>query len=211
MSDLFGARPVLSLNAWLRWDIIGRMVAELQPTSILEVGCGQGAAGARLARLYDYTGYEPDPVSFAAAAERVDGHGRVVNAFLPERPEEEFDVVCAFEVLEHIEDDEAALAAWTRWIRGGGSMLPAPPPIPAGSAPRTMPWDTTVGTPRKASRNDCMGRGWRASRSFATASRSATCWSGRATSTLGWRRLRGGGRSGPPPPAAGASPRPRRR
>ncbi|HEU4806371.1 MAG TPA: class I SAM-dependent methyltransferase [Nitrobacter sp.] len=34
-----------------------------------------------------------------------------------------FDVICAFEVLEHIEDDGAALAQWMSWLKPGGHLL----------------------------------------------------------------------------------------
>jgi SAM-dependent methyltransferase len=38
-------------------------------------------------------------------------------------PAERFDLVCAFEVLEHIEDDAGALASWARRLRPGGWLL----------------------------------------------------------------------------------------
>lgn len=34
-----------------------------------------------------------------------------------------FDVICAFEVLEHIEDDHAALTQWMSWLKPGGQLL----------------------------------------------------------------------------------------
>jgi SAM-dependent methyltransferase len=34
-----------------------------------------------------------------------------------------FAVICAFEVLEHIEDDAAALAMWVKWLRPGGVLV----------------------------------------------------------------------------------------
>jgi len=34
-----------------------------------------------------------------------------------------FDFVCAFDVLEHIEDDRGALELWLRWLKPEGSLL----------------------------------------------------------------------------------------
>jgi SAM-dependent methyltransferase len=42
-------------------------------------------------------------------------------------PAGDFDVVCAFEVLEHIEDDADALSLWARHLRPGGSIVVSVP------------------------------------------------------------------------------------
>ena len=41
-----------------------------------------------------------------------------------------FDLVCAFEVIEHIEDDRAALATWVSHVAPGGSLLLSTPADP---------------------------------------------------------------------------------
>jgi hypothetical protein len=53
--------PPLPLNAWLRYDLIRRSLLEhaRDARTMLEIGAGNGAIGARLARTYDYTGLEP--------------------------------------------------------------------------------------------------------------------------------------------------------
>jgi SAM-dependent methyltransferase len=109
---------------------------------VLEIGAGQGSVGAELARRYDYLGLEPDTSSFEVAARRIGGAGRVLNITLEELSDANtFDLVCAFEVLEHIEDDRAALAAWIERVRPGGRLLLS---VPAGPN-RFGASDVTVG------------------------------------------------------------------
>lgn len=114
----------LTPNAWLRYDVIRRMMPP-GVTEILEVGCGQGALGARLAQRYSYVGVEPDESSCDVARQRVAamGRGEVRQASVADLGEERFDLVCAFEVLEHIEDDAGALAEWAARLRSGGWLL----------------------------------------------------------------------------------------
>ena len=135
----------LTLRAWLRWDIIERWVDEIDPQTVLEYGCGMGAAGSRLAQGRKYTGVEPDPTSRAVAAERVGSNGQVLAEREEIPPGETFDLVCAFEVLEHIEDDRAALQEWAGRIRPGGHLLLS---VPAWQD-RYGPMDAEVGHYRR--------------------------------------------------------------
>jgi SAM-dependent methyltransferase len=118
--------PPLTFNAWLRYDVIASTLRGLSGVrSILEVGCGQGALAVRLADRYEYVGVELDPISCAKAQERLAqlGRGRVVCGDLTSVEETEFDLVCAFEVLEHIEDDVGALREWGARLRSRGWLL----------------------------------------------------------------------------------------
>ncbi|MCL6538447.1 MAG: class I SAM-dependent methyltransferase [Acidothermus sp.] len=121
--------PPLTPHARLRWAIVKRIVSELEPATILEIGCGQGGFGARLARRARYLGVEPDPTSFTVARHRIESvGGTVVNTRVEALPaHSEFDLVCAFEVLEHIEDDAQALAAWRAYLKPGGHLLLSTP------------------------------------------------------------------------------------
>lgn len=114
----------LSPNGWLRLAAVTDLFPA-EATDVLEVGCGQGGFGARLAQRYEYLGLEPDHASFAVADQRLRraGRGRVRNARIEQLDAGSFDVVCAFEVLEHLEDDAAALAAWVARVRPGGLLL----------------------------------------------------------------------------------------
>ena len=122
--------PPLSPNAWLRWDLVSQLLPE-DAYAALEVGCGQGGFGARLAQRYRYVGLEPDPVSYTVACERLaaaGGDGEIRNGDLSAlRPDESFDLVCAFEVIEHIEHDDKALAEWAGRLRPGGWLVLSTP------------------------------------------------------------------------------------
>jgi SAM-dependent methyltransferase len=150
MADLNVVAP-LAPNSWLRYDLVERMLPA-GVTDVLEVGCGQGAFGARLARRYRYLGVEPDATSFAVARQRVSaagagpaGPGAVRNVLVADLDPGQYDLVCAFEVLEHIEDDKAALTEWAGRLRPGGWLMLS---VPAHQA-RFAPWDTLVGHYRR--------------------------------------------------------------
>ena len=119
--------PPMTLTGWLRYDRVGSFIPS-GAVSVLEVGCGMGAMGAILARSFEYTGIEPDAQSFATAEAQVVG-GRVMNVDAERFGGRDFDVVCAFEVLEHIEDDVAALREWASFARPGGRIVIS---VPAG-------------------------------------------------------------------------------
>ena len=124
--------PPLSPNGWLRWAVVSRLLpqASQRRLDLLEVGCGQGGFGARLAQRYEYLGVEPDATSCAVAQQRVAevGDGEVRHGDLSVvKPDETFDLVVAFEVIEHIEDDAGALAGWVEHLRPGGWLLLSTP------------------------------------------------------------------------------------
>lgn len=56
-------------------------------------------------------------------------------------PGESFDLVCAFEVLEHVERDAETLAAWAQRVRPGGWVMLSVPPFQR----RFGPSDRAVG------------------------------------------------------------------
>ena len=139
--------PPLTPYARLRWDVVSRCLAQALPSPgarVLEVGCGQGAVAARLAAVHHYTGVELDGASAAVARDRVAAAGpggRVVTGALASIDDDGFDLVCAFEVIEHIDDDAAALAEWAARLRPGGTLLVSTPAWPS----RFGPMDEAVG------------------------------------------------------------------
>jgi SAM-dependent methyltransferase len=140
----------LSPLAWQRYDAVERLLPAGVRT-VLEVGAGLGSLGARLARRFEYTGLEPDRVSFEVAVQRVGSAGRVLCLRAEDlEARSAFDLVCAFEVLEHCEDDRAALATWLGHVRPGGYLLVSVP----FRRDRFGPWDERAGHYRRYDRLD---------------------------------------------------------
>jgi SAM-dependent methyltransferase len=139
--------------AWLRADAITAALDALpRGASVLEIGIGEGAMGARLAERFAYTGVEADGRAAAAATGRiVPRGGRVlVGAAETVAPRGPFDALCAFEVLEHIEDDAAALGEWRSRLRPSGLLVLS---VPAHQD-RFGPADVAVGHHRRYERGE---------------------------------------------------------
>jgi SAM-dependent methyltransferase len=119
-------QPALSPNAWLRWEAVRQLIPP-DARSVLEVGCGRGGFGVRLAEGRRYVGVEPDAASAEVARvrlreHRADGEVRVGDVSVVD-PAEDFDLVCAFEVIEHVEEDGAFVRECARRVRPGGTLL----------------------------------------------------------------------------------------
>lgn len=142
--------PALTPAASLRLPLIEAHLRRLRPSSVVEVGCGQGAMAFRLAQRFDYRGYEPDPTSYRVARDNLGqlARGTVFNSTLPSPPDRTFDLLVAFEVLEHLEDDLEALCTWSTWVRPGGHILLSAPAHPE----RFGPGDLAVGHYRRYTR-----------------------------------------------------------
>jgi SAM-dependent methyltransferase len=123
--------PTLTTNAWLRFDAIRTALRIAQPHAVLEIGAGEGGLGTWLARHYRYTGVELDDRSRSAAQTRIARNGRgEITAHLSDVARHDFDLACAFEVLEHIADDAAALRQWREYLRPSGWLLISVPAHP---------------------------------------------------------------------------------
>ncbi|HEX3874136.1 MAG TPA: class I SAM-dependent methyltransferase [Solirubrobacteraceae bacterium] len=98
--------------------------------AILDAGCGSGRNMVDLAAFGRVTGLELADASVARARER--GVGDVVQGTLDAMPfaADSFDLAVSFDVIEHLEDDQRALAELRRVVRPGGTLLVTVPAYP---------------------------------------------------------------------------------
>lgn len=98
---------------------------------ILDVGCGTGGMLPLLARFGDVTGVEPEPFA-VDHARRQPVDAEVILGRVPEDvpPTADYDLVTAFDVIEHLEDDVGALRAMASAARAGGFVLVTVPAVP---------------------------------------------------------------------------------
>ena len=123
--------PPLTISGWLRYDVVRRVLRDRSVKTVLEIGPGIGALGVRLARSYDYVGAELDEASATIAAKQLEaaGRGRIVAGGPADVPGT-FDAVCAFEVLEHIENDREELRLWRTRVNPSGCLILSVPAWP---------------------------------------------------------------------------------
>jgi SAM-dependent methyltransferase len=109
-----------------RRTVIERVVEALglpARARILDAGCGSGRNMVELARHGTVTGVELSETSVALARER--GSGEVVAGSVLEMPfaDGSFDLAVSLDVVEHLDDDLAALRELRRVVRPGGALL----------------------------------------------------------------------------------------
>jgi SAM-dependent methyltransferase len=130
-----------------------RAIGRLAPGDLLEVGCGAGALLDELShggwRAIGIDSSERARQVAQAIAAATGGKQRVLAAAEPDWSAR-FDLICALEVLEHIEDDRRAMRQWADWLRPGGRLLIS---VPAHRR-RWNAGDEWAGHYRRYDRND---------------------------------------------------------
>lgn len=105
-------------------DFIGREVNPPKGARILEIGCGTGHNLPMLGAFGEVDAIEIDPAAREIASKRL---GKEVgSAPLPELSgvaEGQYDMIAVLDVVEHIEDDVAALEAMAKRLKPGGTIL----------------------------------------------------------------------------------------
>jgi SAM-dependent methyltransferase len=111
-----------------RREIIAELIRREAPpptgAKLLEIGCGTGHNLAMLSSFGHVDGLELDEEARALSEKRL---GRsVMSAPLPELagvPDRHYDLIGAFDVIEHIEDDAAALRSIAGKLKPGGHFV----------------------------------------------------------------------------------------
>jgi SAM-dependent methyltransferase len=105
-------------------DLIRREVRPPANAQILEIGCGTGHNLAMLSGFGHVEGLELDEEARAISEQRL---GRaVMSSPLPELAgvsDRHYDLIGAFDVIEHIDDDRAALASIASKLKPGGKFV----------------------------------------------------------------------------------------
>ena len=111
--------------------LIERVVKPPRDARILELGAGTGHNLAMLSRFGPVEASELDPIARELASERL---GRpVLEAALPDLsmfPEGAYDLIALLDVLEHVPDDKASLAAILTRLKPGAALLLTVPANP---------------------------------------------------------------------------------
>jgi ubiquinone/menaquinone biosynthesis C-methylase UbiE len=111
-----------------RRDILIKLITDLaikKESSILEIGCSGGALMAELVKMgyTNLTGIDISQSAIDLSRERGMVNVSVMDGANLEFKENSFDLLLASDVLEHIENEEAALREWRRVLKPGGIIV----------------------------------------------------------------------------------------
>lgn len=109
--------------------IIGHFLSPTDSIRILEVGCGTGANLPMLQRFGTTKGMELNATAVAVSRSRQPDIP-IIQAAIPTPLDERFDVICLFDVLEHIDDDTGATAWVADHLAPGGWLFVTVPAFP---------------------------------------------------------------------------------
>lgn len=135
-------RDLLELHARIEqehWWFTGRRVILERvierylpaPGRLLDVGCGTGGNLAMLGRHGEAVGVDSSAFAVEVAGERTGlpvHQGSLPDALPPDLGR--FEGVCLFDILEHLEDDHAALATVRDLLAPGGLIVITVPALP---------------------------------------------------------------------------------
>ena len=115
-----------------RRQIISDFIAQSSsaPCKILEVGCGTGGNLSMLSQFGELKAFEMNPDALAMANQKgVKGATLTLGRCPDQMPYqgEKFDLICMFDVLEHIKNDSLALIELKKYLSPGGKMFIAVP------------------------------------------------------------------------------------
>jgi len=113
------------------WHIGRRLVlrsvlsAHLKPMGnldVLDIGCGTGINYRWLKSWGEVTGLDSSREAIKYCKNKR-AYDELVLSDASKLPEDKFDIITAFDVLEHIQDDTAVLTEWFEGLKGGGYLF----------------------------------------------------------------------------------------
>ncbi len=102
------------------YRVLGQMVTELMPESVLDAGCGEGETLERLQGIlpHDVHGFDSNPTCVAFASARLPAYRfRTGDVCHVDYQDGRFDLVLCLEVLEHLADPAQAVRELARVSR----------------------------------------------------------------------------------------------
>jgi 2-polyprenyl-6-hydroxyphenyl methylase/3-demethylubiquinone-9 3-methyltransferase len=112
------------------WSLDEHSRRPLEGKSALDVGCGAGLLAEPLARLgAAVTAIDAAPELIEVARQHAAGHGLAIDyrAAAVEAIEGRFDLITALEVIEHVADPRAFIAALAKRLAPGGLLILSTP------------------------------------------------------------------------------------
>ncbi|GAA0863643.1 bifunctional 3-demethylubiquinone 3-O-methyltransferase/2-octaprenyl-6-hydroxy phenol methylase [Sphingopyxis soli] len=113
------------------WHVDARERFPLKGRTAIDVGCGAGLLAEPLARMgAQVTGVDAAPENIAAALDHAAGQGLAIRYHAGELaalPPATFDLVTSMEVVEHVTDPAAFIAALAARLAPGGLMILSTP------------------------------------------------------------------------------------
>jgi SAM-dependent methyltransferase len=111
-------------------SVLAQRLGDQRDLSTLDFGCGTGTMAGHLARFGHVQAVDSDAEAVAFCRRRGLSEVRQMQGSILPFGDGEFDLVTSFDVLEHIEDDLAALRELRRVLKPGGTLLCAVPAFP---------------------------------------------------------------------------------
>lgn len=132
---------------WVRFDIVVAQARQVGATAVVDIGAGSGMLGDHLATHHPDLTYRFDELSASLDRQLCEHFGAPARFGVDERVTSEA-VAAMLDVIEHIDDDVAALASWRQRMDPGSRLVVTVPALQWAYSS----WDVDLGHHRRYSR-----------------------------------------------------------